>query len=579
MSTEAARATIQAELALTDGDVAAAVEAWRVAVRADAASPYLSLRLGEGLLLLGDARGAAAAAAHAEKLAAGDDDEDVAVAALRLRAQAASELGDDDGCVRILRAVLSRRPGDPKASALLADRLVAARDLDGAEAVVDAWMSGAPGVEGNVALARVFAERGLVDRALVHLERARAKRPDDVDALMVQRTVLSALGRYDDAVAVARALLAARGDSAETRSVLLTSLALAVPDEAKSTAAAICAEEPGERSRSVVADALERGGLIDDAITTLAPLLAEPRPSPLLRLEVARLELSRHRPEAAIELACGVADGELDDVRIADYAVVVCARARADAGDVDAAVEALRAQVATGPRARPLQALASVVKAAPSPERRAVALDVAHAVMKSELVAAGDAIDVVMAAAAVFAAAGHKDDAKALVGGLLLRRPADRDVVLGYARILDDVTQPSDTLAAVEIVERLVDRRGADVDTLNFMAFALAEAKARVDEARAFAWRAVLLEPENGYVVDTYGWAQLQAGEACDAVATLRRADRLTPNEGEVWFHIASAEHSCGHVDEARAAAAHAAELIKPTDPLRERLTSLMGVL
>ncbi len=577
MSTEAARATIQAELALVDGDVAAAVEAWRAAVRADDASPYLSMRLGEGLLLLGDAHGAADAAARATSLAADDGTTDVVLAALRLQAQAQSELGDDDASVRSLREVLRLRRGDAKASALLADRLVANGDLDGAEAVVDEWMKDAPGVEGTVALGRVFAERGLVDRALSHLSAATRKRPDDVEALLARRTLLSALGRYDDAVVVARALLAARGDGPETRSVLLVSLALANPDEARATGMAICAEEPGERSRMLVADAFERGGLVDDAVIVLRPLLEEARPSPLVRLELARLELSRHDATAAVALACAVDAEGLGEVRLADYAAVLCARATADAGDVDGALERLDRLTSAGPpRARPLQALASVLKTAPPGERKDRAIKRARDAVTDERTV--DA-DVVMAAASVLVAAEKRDEAKAIVGALLQRRPADRDVVLGYARVLDDGKNPSQTLAAVELVERLVDRRGADVDTLNFMAFALAETKQRATDARAFAWRAVLLEPENGYVVDTLGWSELQAGDACAAAATLRRADRLTPNEGEVWFHIASAEHACGHADDARAAAARADALLPSADPLRERLGSLMSVL
>ena len=71
MSTEAARATLQAELHMQDGDVPAAVEAWRIAARADDGSPYLRVRLGEGLLLMGDAVAAADQAAAAAAAGAG----------------------------------------------------------------------------------------------------------------------------------------------------------------------------------------------------------------------------------------------------------------------------------------------------------------------------------------------------------------------------------------------------------------------------------------------------------------------------------------------------------------------------
>jgi Flp pilus assembly protein TadD len=124
-----------------------------------------------------------------------------------------------------------------------------------------------------------------------------------------------------------------------------------------------------------------------------------------------------------------------------------------------------------------------------------------------------------------------------------------------------------------------VERSGADVDALNFMAFALAERSLRPDDARAFAWRAVLRDPHSGYVTDTLGWAELKAGDPAAAVITLRRADRLAPDEGEIWFHIAAAEQAAGHAALSRDAADKAMRLLRPHDPLRARIRALVAEL
>jgi Flp pilus assembly protein TadD len=60
-------------------------------------------------------------------------------------------------------------------------------------------------------------------------------------------------------------------------------------------------------------------------------------------------------------------------------------------------------------------------------------------------------------------------------------------------------------------------------------------------------------------------------------VRTLRRADRLAPHEGEIWFHIAAAEKARGDADAARAAVARALALLPVTDPLRARAAALMS--
>lgn len=602
MSTEAARATLQAELHLQDGDVAGAMSAWRVAVRADDTSPYLQVRLGESLLLVGDAVGAATAAAAALALSRDGKDDDVerddGQAALRLQAQAFTELGEEHRSEQALREVLKEAPGEARASAMLAERLVARGALDDAEKVVERWMQDAPGVAGRVALATVFAERRQIERAFVHLDLALQKAPDDEDALVARRDLLWALGRFDEATVAARALLAARGDSPETRSSLISALALSDPPAALEIGNGLIAEDPGERTRLLVADALERGGLVDDAIRLLSAAPSSSASSSagggrgaIVTLELARLQLTRHQPALAAPLACRLADSlPPTDLRLLDYASSLCARADADLDNTAGAVSRLvHTASLTPPRARPLLALASVLQQTTSPSAVAVSAQTARAVLDvldvSALgagggVSASQQVDVILAAASVLQAAGHSDEARALVEALLRARPADRVAVLGHARLLAEAsTSDADTRAAVELVERLVERSGADVDALNFMAFSLAERGMRGDDARAFAWRAVLRDPQNGYVTDTLGWAELTSGDAEAAVVTLRRADRLAPDEGEIWFHIAAAEKACGRSGLARTAADKALTLLRPWDPLRARVSALLAEL
>ena len=589
---EAARATLQAELSLHDGDVAGAVAAWRVAVRADDTSPYLQVRLGECLLLVGDPMGAATAASAAWSLGHDGNDDDVEVedglAALRVQAQAWSELGEADRSEAALRQVLMRAPGEARASAMLAERMVARAALDDAEAVVERWMQDAPGVEGRVGLARVFAERRQIERAFRHLDLALLKAPDDEDALVLRRDLWWALGRFDEATVAARALLAARGDSPQTRSSLVSALALSDPQAAVDVATGIVADDPGERSRLVVADALERGGLIDEAIGILSSSSSRGPLGAMLTLEVARLQLVRHRPGVAQPMACGLADSlPPTDLRLLDAASSLCARAEADLDDtVPAVARLLRITSLTPPRARPLLALASVLAETTAASAVAVSAQTARAALDaldmSNLGSAETApsVDVILAAASVLQAAGHSDEAKALAKALMRARPADRSAVLGYARLLaSEADSDDDTRAAVELVERVVERSGADVDALNFMAFALAERSLRPDDARVFAWRAVLRDPHSGYVTDTLGWAELKAGDPAAALITLRRADRLAPDEGEIWFHIAAAEQAAGHAALSRDAADKAMRLLRPHDPLRARIRALVAEL
>ncbi len=610
LSAEATRATLQAELLLQEGDLPGAVAELKAAVSHDAASPYLHLRLGEALLLLGDADGADVAAGEALRLsppaptsvgslAPGEFGvgADVAprIAALRLKAAAREQLGDDDGSIAALRQALESGP-DRNASAMLAQRLVKKGELSAAEAVVARWMDAEPGaVDGWVALASVFAEHGEIDRAYAHLQRALLIKSDDDAALLTRRDLLLAQGRFDEAAVVARALARTRGDGPEVRGLLLASLALKDPREARVLAATWLVDDGSDDNRLLVAEAFERSGLVDDAVTTLA---AAPLPRALLSLEHARLLLQRQRPVDAGHLACPLAEragpsARSLDERLQDYAISLCARAEADDGRADDAVARLLMAAQSRPRsARLLDAMKTVARSA-SASRQAAVRQHVDKIADSTLGSGdrgggdrggdgggggggGDGGDVVVAAAFVLDELGERERARALLTRALARRPADRDLVFAHARLLEAQAENADEArAAVELVERLIERAGADVDTLNFLAFSLAERQLRVDEARHWAWRAVLLDPLNGYVVDTYGWATLMAGDVDEAIAILKRADQLSPDEGEIWFHLATAFSKKHDLQGARDAVARARALLHKGDALLPRLDAL----
>jgi tetratricopeptide (TPR) repeat protein len=294
--------------------------------------------------------------------------------------------------------------------------------------------------------------------------------------------------------------------------------------------------------------------------------------------------LALKQPAAAEKLACGYAAraGGLEQ-RLQDFAVTLCARAEADGGDADGALARLLMAAKDRPQSeRLIDALRSVANKA-SPSRQAALRQHLEAVA-----AAGDASDdVVVAAAFAFDAVGAGPAGRQLLVQALAKKPRDPTLVFGHARLLvDQAESDSEVSGGVELVERLVERAGADVAALNFMAFSLAERaldgrgphealRGRSTDARGWAWQAVLLDPLNGYVVDTLGWTLVMDGDYDGAVDVLRRADRLSPGEGEIWFHLATALSKQHDVDAARAAVARARSLLPAGDALLPRVDQL----
>ena len=80
----------------------------------------------------------------------------------------------------------------------------------------------------------------------------------------------------------------------------------------------------------------------------------------------------------------------------------------------------------------------------------------------------------------------------------------------------------------------------------NNWGYMYADQGVRLDEAVRLAKRAVDLKPNNGYFVDSVGWAYLRKGEARKAMGLLRRAAELCSSDAEIRYHLGRAYEAIG---------------------------------
>lgn len=569
VSAEAYRSVLEAELQLEAGNLPAAIQLLREAVLHDPASPYLHVRLAEAWLDSGDTDEARRAAEAALRLDAR------CVPALRALGAAALAAGETSDAKRAWAEALRAAPGDRETSLLLAELLVGEGELDEAERTVAALMEHEPGaVDGYLALARVFAERGEVERAFTHVARALAREADDADALAQKLGLLWALGRFEEALPVARSLAAAAGDGPSVRRDLLSAYAAAgLLDEARELAGAWLAEDSAEEMRLLVADAWERAGHPEEALAVLTPPSSGPL-SARSAVEVARLSVARGDVHTAVRAVCPVAAEPGASGPTAVVTASACARALVRAGRSAEAAKLLDERLATLGRApRLLDAFALVASGGGAQPERALAA------ARAALLENPSDARVVEAVARVHTRLGDVAGARRAFDEALRASPSDPELLFALARHLEEQGEP---LAAVDVVERLVERGHRGPEEFNFLAFTLAEAERRPEDARRYAWRAVVADPLNGYVVDTLGWCEFAAGRMDPAIAALRRADRLSPGEAEILFHLASAEERRGEHKAARANAERALVLVE-RDPeqavLRKKVELLLSRL
>ncbi len=106
---------------------------------------------------------------------------------------------------------------------------------------------------------------------------------------------------------------------------------------------------------------------------------------------------------------------------------------------------------------------------------------------------------------------------------------------------------------------------------LNYLGYSLIEKKLNLNEAIDMVKKAVDLKPNDGYIVDSLGWAYYQIGDYDEAVKHLERAVELKPADPTIASHLGDAYWRVGRRLEARFQWQHA----KDNKPEPEQLADI----
>ncbi|MDX7952279.1 tetratricopeptide repeat protein [Lichenihabitans sp. Uapishka_5] len=103
---------------------------------------------------------------------------------------------------------------------------------------------------------------------------------------------------------------------------------------------------------------------------------------------------------------------------------------------------------------------------------------------------------------------------------------------------------------------------------LNYLGYSWIDKGIHLDEGFKMLRRAVALRPEDGYVVDSLGWAHFKLGEYDEAVKDLERAVSLKPSDPTINDHLGDAYWRMGRKLEAQFQWNHARDLNPDADDL-----------
>ncbi len=164
----------------------------------------------------------------------------------------------------------------------------------------------------------------------------------------------------------------------------------------------------------------------------------------------------------------------------------------------------------------------------------------------------------------------ERADASIALGGLLrakerwvesvaaydeaLRRtgePEERHWRLFYARGVALERSNQWTRAENDFLEAL-DLKPDQPFVLNYLGYSWVDQGINLERALTMIERAVELRPNDGYIIDSLGWAMYRLGKFADAVAELERAVELRPEDATINDHLGDAYWRVGRRNEAR---------------------------
>ena len=147
--------------------------------------------------------------------------------------------------------------------------------------------------------------------------------------------------------------------------------------------------------------------------------------------------------------------------------------------------------------------------------------------------------------------------------------PSSPDLYFNLGTAYDKLDQFDEVVNAMETALRLDPEHA---DALNYLGYSYAERGIRVEEALALTQRAVSLKPNNGYYVDSLGWAFFKMGRLDDALKEIKRAVSLVEDDPVMYEHLGEIYFKQRLLEDAMNAWRRSLELDPHNDKLLERV-------
>lgn len=146
--------------------------------------------------------------------------------------------------------------------------------------------------------------------------------------------------------------------------------------------------------------------------------------------------------------------------------------------------------------------------------------------------------------------------------------PTNADLYFNQGTAYDKLNRFDDVVRSMETAIKLDPHHA---DALNYLGYSYAEKGIKIDQALSLTKQAVALKPENGYYVDSLGWAFFKSGQLPEALKQIQRAAALVGDDPVIYEHLGDIYAKQERLSDAREAWLHSLELDPSNTKLMER--------
>ena len=132
---------------------------------------------------------------------------------------------------------------------------------------------------------------------------------------------------------------------------------------------------------------------------------------------------------------------------------------------------------------------------------------------------------------------------------LILDGNPNNRLLLLYAICLDKLDRWDESK---QVLLKIVKNNASDTYSLNYLAYSMAIKKQDLDFALSLIKKALKVDPNNAFFLDTLGWIQFQRKDYNSSLFFLEKAIILEPTSSEILDHLGDCYLMLGRINEAK---------------------------